>query len=237
MTPKEAFAREKSHVGHLRIFGYLTYSYIPKEQRMKLEPMAEKGIFMGYNETSKAYWILIPSKRRVVIRRGVKFEEERAYRRSREEEEAQVASRHLEGSGVRWPPKRVNRESVPPEQCCSYVAKATGIVDSEPTSYEEAASQEVWREAMVEEYASIIKNNVWEVVPRPEGKSVVNSRWLYKIKHAAYGSIEKFKARFVARGFSQIEGVDYDETFDPVAWYTLIRSLIYIAAEMGWQIH
>eukprot|EP00253_Pinus_taeda_P010861 PITA_10861 len=68
---------------------------------------------------------------------------------------------------------------------------------------------------MVEVYASIIKNNVWEVVPRPEGKSIVTSRWLYKIKHVADGSIEKFKARFVARGFSQIEGVDYDETFAP----------------------
>ena len=74
----------------------------------------------------------------------------------------------------------------------------------------------------MEEYASIIKNNVWEVVPRPEGKSVVTSRWLYKIKHAADGSIEKFKARFVARGFSQIEGVHYDETFAPVAQYTSI---------------
>lgn len=116
------------------------------------------------------------------------------------------------------PSKRVNRESVPPERFCSYVAKATNIVDIEPTSYEEAASQEVWREAMVEEYASMIKKNVWEVVPRPEGKSVVTSRWLYKIKHAADGSIEKFKARFVARGFSQIEGVDYDETFALVTW-------------------
>ena len=58
------------------------------------------------------------------------------------------------------PPKRVNKESVPLERFCSYVAKATNIVDSELTSSEEATSQEVWREAMVEEYASIIKNNV-----------------------------------------------------------------------------
>jgi len=90
---------------------------------------------------------------------------------------------------------------------------------------------------MVEEYASIIKNNVWEVVPRPEGKSVVTSKWLYKIKHAVDGNIEKFKARFVAREFSQIEGVDYDETFTPVARYTSIWSLISITAKMGWQIH
>ncbi len=82
-----------------------------------------------------------------------------------------------------------------------------------------------------------MKNDVWEVVPRPEGKSVVTSRWLYKVKHAADGSIEKFKARFVARGFSQVEGVDYEETFAPVARYTSIRSIISIAAEMGWKIH
>ena len=54
----------------------------------------------------------------------------------------------------------------------------------------------------MEEYSSIMKNDVWEVVPRLEGKSVVTSRWLYKIKHVADGSIKKFKARFVARGFS-----------------------------------
>ena len=56
---------------------------------------------------------------------------------------------------------------------------------------------------MIEEYQSIMKNDVWDVVLRPEGKSVVTSKWIYKIKHAADGSIEKCKARFVARGFSQ----------------------------------
>ena len=89
----------------------------------------------------------------------------------------------------------------------------------------------------MEEYSSIMKSDVWEVVPRPEGKSVFTFRWLYKIKHAADGSIEKFKAWFVARGFSQVEGVDYEETFAPVARYTSIRSIISIVAEMGWKIH
>jgi hypothetical protein len=90
---------------------------------------------------------------------------------------------------------------------------------------------------MMEKYNSIMKNNVWEVVPRPEGKSVVTSRWLYKLKHAVDGSIEKYKALFVARGFSQVEGVGYDETFATVARYTLIRAVISVAAEMGWKIH
>ena len=56
---------------------------------------------------------------------------------------------------------------------------------------------------MIKYYQSIMKNDVWDFVPRPEGKSIVTSKWIYKIKHAAYGSIEKYKARFVAGGFSQ----------------------------------
>ena len=65
------------------------------------------------------------------------------------------------------------------------------------------ASKHIWVDAMIEEYKSIMKNDVWEVVPRPTGKSVVTSRWLYKIKHVAYGSVEKYKASFLARGFTQ----------------------------------
>jgi hypothetical protein len=97
--------------------------------------------------------------------------------------------------------------------------------------------QQVWREAMVEEYDSIVCNDVWEVVSRLVGKLVVTYRWLYKTKYVSYGGIEKHKAHFVARGFSQIEGVDYDETFTPTERYTLIRSIISIVADMGWSIH
>jgi hypothetical protein len=53
---------------------------------------------------------------------------------------------------------------------------------------------------MIEEYYSILKNDVWAVVPRPHGKSMVTSKWLYKINHATNGSVEKFKARFVVVG-------------------------------------
>ena len=90
---------------------------------------------------------------------------------------------------------------------------------------------------MVEEYQSIMKNDAWEIMPRPEGNLVVRSRWLYKIQHGADGVIEKYKARFFARGFSQKEGVDYDETFAPVTQYTSIRSIIAIALAMGWKLH
>jgi hypothetical protein len=90
---------------------------------------------------------------------------------------------------------------------------------------------------MTKEYQFILKNDVWDIVPRPKGKSVVTSKWIYKIKHAVDGSVEKYKARFVARGFSQVEGFNYDETFVPVARYTSIRTIIALAASMGWKLH
>eukprot|EP00253_Pinus_taeda_P007503 PITA_07503 len=70
---------------------------------------------------------------------------------------------------------------------------------------------------MVEEYNSIMVNDVWEVVPRPQDRSVVGSRWIYKIKYTAEGNVEKYKARFVAKGYAQKEGIDYEDTFAPVA--------------------
>ena len=82
-----------------------------------------------------------------------------------------------------------------------------------------------------------MKNDVWEVVLRPEGKSVVTSKWIYKIKHGVDGSVEKQKARFVARGFSKKEGVDNDETFASVVLYTSIKAIIAIALAIGWKLH
>jgi hypothetical protein len=113
----------------------------------------------------------------------------------------------------------------------------THIIDSEPTCHGEASGEQVWKDSMTEEYQSILKNDVWDVFPRPEGNSVVTSKWIYKIKHAPDGSIEKYKQRFMVRGFSQIEGVDYDDTFVQVSRCTSIRSIIALADSMGWKLH
>jgi len=69
------------------------------------------------------------------------------------------------------------------------------------------------------------------------GKSIVGSRWIYKVKQAADWRVKKYKARFVSRGFSQIEGIDYEETFAPITWYSSIRTILALSAQMGWCIH
>jgi hypothetical protein len=111
------------------------------------------------------------------------------------------------------------------------------LLDEEPTTFEEAVQKRQWKEAMIEEHQSIMKNEVWEIVPRPKEKLVVTSKWVYKIKHATNRSVDKYKAIFVARGFSQKEGEDYDETFAPMARYTSIRAIISLVASMGWNLH
>ena len=102
-------------------------------------------------------------------------------------------------------PEENLREIKRTRSCSSYVALLCDFIDKEPSKYEEATENKYQKDAIIEEYQSIMKNDVWDVVPRPEGKFVVTSKWIYNIKHAADGSIEKYKARFVVRGFSRFE--------------------------------
>jgi hypothetical protein len=98
-TLEEAFTGKKPDVSRFRVFGCVTYSHVPKEKKTKLEPTAEKGIFVGYSETSKAYRIYIPALRKTVLRRDVRFEEERAVVKSRGLDQVQSGSQ-LQGDQV-----------------------------------------------------------------------------------------------------------------------------------------
>ena len=129
-------------------------------------------------------------------------------------------------------PRTEKRQHRQPDRYQALVAQV-----GEPSSFHEAVQHQVWVDAMVEEYSSIMTNDVWEVVPRPQDRSVVGSRWIYKIKYVADGSVEKYKFRFVAKGYTQKEGIDYEETFAPIARYTSIRSVISLTTQIGWEIH
>jgi len=98
-------------------------------------------------------------------------------------------------------PSSQRRQRRSPEWYSRYMALMGACVVTEPSSFQEAVQQLVWVDAMVEAYDSIVRNSVWDVVLRPEDKSVVSSCWLYKVKQVVNGSAEKHKAIFVARGF------------------------------------
>jgi hypothetical protein len=110
----------------------------------------------------------------------------------------------------------------------------------EPNTYKQAMKSPdavLWRKAAEEEINSLLANGTWELVPLPEGKKAIGSRWVFKVKKNADGSIERYKARLVAKGFSQRPGLDYNEVYAPTFRMASIRTIIALAAKHDYHLH
>ncbi len=108
-----------------------------------------------------------------------------------------------------------------------------------PTSYNEAMTSKDtinWKAAMDDEMSALRENDTFKVTQLPENRSTIGSRWVYTLKNGPNGE-PKFKARFVAKGYSQIPGIDFNETFSPTARITSVRTMIQIAVQNGFSIH
>ena len=104
--------------------------------------------------------------------------------------------------------------------------------NGEPSNYEEAMAgpdSDKWLEAMKSEIGSMYENEVWTLKVLPEGRKAIQNKWIFKKKTNADGNITVYKARLVEQGFSQVQGVDYDETFSPVAMLKSVRIMLAIA--------
>jgi hypothetical protein len=124
-------------------------------------------------------------------------------------------------------------------QTFQLLAAATSTEAYEPNTYKQAISSEQsqkWREAMDKELRSLEENNVWDLTNLPDGVTALSGRWVYKLKRGIDGSITRYKARWVVRGFEQEEGVDYHETFASVVKPMSYKALFAIAAAKDWEI-
>ena len=108
-------------------------------------------------------------------------------------------------------------------------------LETEPTSFKQAMLSPNFRKATNEELQAMEANNTWTVESLPPGKNVVGCKWVYTIKYKADGTIERYKARLVAKGFTQQEGVDFTDTFSPVAKLASVKLLLALAAIQGWS--
>ena len=113
-------------------------------------------------------------------------------------------------------------------------------MEGDPTSYEEATrspDSSKWVEAMEDEMRSMSTNNVWDLENIPKGVKTVGCKWVYKIKYDSNGNVEKYKARLVANGFTQREGIDYNETFSPVSCKDSFRIIMVLVAHFDLKLH
>ncbi|CAL2264786.1 unnamed protein product [Prunus armeniaca] len=106
-----------------------------------------------------------------------------------------------------------------------------------PTKVSEALKDPKWVQAIKEEMKALEKNQTWTLETIPRGKKTIRCRWVFTIKHNADGSIERYKARLVAKGYTQTYGIDYEETFAPVAKLNTVRVLLSLAANLDWPLH
>ncbi|KAL0442235.1 UNVERIFIED_CONTAM: Retrovirus-related Pol polyprotein from transposon RE1 [Sesamum radiatum] len=107
----------------------------------------------------------------------------------------------------------------------------------EPSNYLQAKGCKEWEDAMSQELYALEKNNTWEVVDLPKGKKAIGRKWVFKVKLNADGSIDRYKAQLVAKGYNQVEGVDYVDRFSPMAKAITVGTFLVVAFGYGWPIY
>jgi len=142
------------------------------------------------------------------------------------------------------PVRRSQRQVIRPNYLKDYVLCAEIeaehlllAVNDEPWDFKEANKSREWRDACKEEIQSIEKNHTWSLVDLPVGSKAIGVKWVFKLKHNSDGSINKYKARLVAKAYVQRHGVDFEEVFALVARIETVRLIIALAASNGWEIH
>nr|GEX50798.1 ribonuclease H-like domain-containing protein [Tanacetum cinerariifolium] len=104
----------------------------------------------------------------------------------------------------------------------------------EPKNFYEASKDPHWNEAMNNEMDALYRNDTWEITDLPIGRKAIGGKWVYKIKYKSSGDFDRYKARYVAKGFNQKEGIDFDETFSPVVKIVTVRCVVNLAVQNNW---
>ena len=249
VTPYEALTGQKPQVNSLRVFGCLAYAHVPKDVRQKFDSKSRRCIFLGYGTTTKGYRLYDVKQSKVFYSCDVIFDESK----SGGHEESEVSLKPIvcidTGSdnestvetiepmeGQEEPLGRRPVREIRPDRYGEWVNLACD--NSEPSSVHEAMAsrnKDKWSRAMENELESLHDNQVWELVELPKGKKTIGSKWVFKEKVGADGTTERYKARLVAQGYAQRQGLDYDETFSPVVRPESVRTMVALSARNNYS--
>lgn len=260
----EKWFKRKPTLKHMKIFGCKAYMSVPAQLRRKWDPKSQKLMFVGYEGQSENYRLWDKCGRKIHISRNVNFneriseedtpnstvvaipltfgnyEDEPEELENHQEEDARedVSNAEEVPEEIIEPPaaRLRNREAL---RRPDYYGPAVYCSVIEPETYDEAIKQEFseqWKIAMAEEIDAHQKNGTWKLVPKPENVQVIDTKWVFRVKTDENGLPSRYKARLVARGFTQKQGIDYQDTFAPVVRYDSIRVLLALAVENDFEI-
>ncbi|KAI3723657.1 hypothetical protein L2E82_35412 [Cichorium intybus] len=260
MAPTKKVDKTPYEIWHGRV---PSLSYL--KDKGKIKSRSIKCIFVGYPKDCLGYYFYNPKENKIFISRKAEFLEnkfltEEASGRFVELEELQEPQPDTQEIGSSIQQEIVEPEqTVDQEQIVTQDVRRSGrvrfeperngylmmeeecyTIDSdEPVNYQSAMSDpefDKWLEAMNTEMQSMHDNQVWDLVNLPTNCKTVGNKWVFKKKTDVDGNVHTFKARLVAKGYSQTHGIDYDETFSPVAMIKSIRILFAIAAYYDYEI-
>ena len=265
-TPFEALTGKKPNLANMRKFGSECYAY-NEDVRTKLDVKCTKGIFVGYDRNSPAYLVYYPDSGKVKKRRLIKCLTQNKIEMKSVDVDKNADLQCDDNVTVEecrpHVPHRSHEENLVPQaqddqrpqrnrKAPAYLADYETEFDDQvsgvdfcykvgvcPRTYNEAINSEnadKWQEAMIEEMRSLEENETFTLSNLPKDRQVVGGKWVYTMKESADGN-ETYKARYVAKGFSQKEGKDYHETFSPTANMTSIRTVMQIAAQNDLILH
>ena len=259
-TPYEIWTGKRPSMSFIKIWG--CEAYVKRQVSDKLGPKSDKCFFVGYPKETKGYYFYNPTEGKVFVARTAVFLErefisKRISGRKVELEEIQEPQSNDEPmmeleqepqvlvvpqAQVAQNLRRLERIHRQPERYGFLVTQEGDVLlmdQNEPMTYQEAIASpesEKWQEAMRSEMDSMYTNQVWTLIDPPERVKPIGCKWVFKKKTDMDGKVSTFKARLVAKGFKQIHGIDYDETFSPVAMLKSIRILLAIAAYHNYEI-
>jgi len=248
-------------------FGCTAYPHVSSERHSKLDSKTTKRLFLGYCDNSKACQIYDKISRKLIISRDVIFYEETnegpiktpglSLEKKSEEtilenpkpdpEDQKSAIEESKGQQSLPQESRSQRTRKPPGEWWKVSSNQgqntehanLACLDAPSTVSEalEGPDARNWEEAMDSEMESILKNDTWTLTELPPGRKPIGCKWIFRLKLLPDGTVERYKARLVAKGFAQQEGVDFNETFAPVAKFTSIRLILAIAVGEKLFIH
>ena len=259
-TPFELWFGYKPSLDHLRVFGSICYILVPQEKRGKLDERSQVGVLVGYSDVTKGYRVYNLETKKLVISRDVKVDEEAKWVCSKEELASMDEDNRLEahdndeeqgnGEGAAHDDEYDENEleisigadleigdGVRGTRPLNEIYERCNVALSDPINVHEAMARKEWRQAMQDEIDVINKNDTWSLVTKPKGKNAIGVKWIFRTKYNPDGSINKHKARLVVKGYAQQAGVDYGETFAPVARMETIRLLLAISAQKSWKVY